>query len=64
MQIFNFSKGYTLSKSIESNYMTNNPNRRCPNIDLARKKLLYNPSINVHEGVERFLKFLSFGDKF
>ncbi len=64
IQIFNFSRGFSLSKPLESNYMTNNPNRRCPNISLARKELFYNPSIKVDEGVERFLKFLSFGDMF
>lgn len=63
-EIFNFSKGYILTKSLDSNYMTNNPNRRCPNIDLAKEKLSYYPSISVENGVERFLKFLSHGDEF
>ena len=38
--------------------MTDNPNRRCPDISKARKKLKYNPKVNVQEGVERYLKFL------
>ena len=63
-KIFDFSKGYELTKPLELNYLTNNPNRRCPNIDLAKDKLSYNPTISVEEGVERFLKFLSYGDEF
>ena len=38
--------------------MTDNPNRRCPKIDKAKKHLDYNPTIHVDEGVGRYLKFL------
>ena len=39
--------------------MTNNPNRRCPNINLARKILDYEPIVSVEDGVELFLKYLA-----
>jgi UDP-glucuronate decarboxylase len=42
----------------EKDYLTHNPERRCPDITRARTKLNYQPSICVEEGVERFLKFL------
>ncbi len=42
----------------EKDYLTHNPERRCPDIARARTKLNYQPSIQVEEGVERFLKFL------
>jgi UDP-glucuronate decarboxylase len=42
----------------EKDYLTHNPERRCPDITRARTKLNYQPSIYVEEGVERFLKFL------
>jgi UDP-glucuronate decarboxylase len=42
----------------ESNYLTHNPMRRCPDIFKAKSLLSYNPSIGVEEGVERFLEFL------
>lgn len=45
----------------EADYMTDNPNRRCPIIGHAREKLGYSPSISVNEGVERFLRFLKEG---
>ena len=38
--------------------MTDNPNRRCPNIEKAKRLLDYNPSIYVDEGIGRYLKFL------
>lgn len=60
-EIYSYTKDFKLSKPPEANYMTNNPNRRCPNIELAKKELSYNPSILVEEGVERFLKFLALG---
>ena len=40
------------------NYMIDNPNRRCPSIDKARKILGFNPTIDVKIGVERYLRFL------
>jgi UDP-glucuronate decarboxylase len=42
----------------EKDYLTHNPERRCPDITRARTKLNYQPSIDVEAGVERFLKFL------
>ena len=42
----------------EKDYLTHNPERRCPDITRARTKLNYQPSVYVEEGVERFLKFL------
>ena len=44
--------------SEDGDYLTNNPQRRCPVIDKARRKLDYQPSIYVEDGVRRFLKFL------
>jgi UDP-glucuronate decarboxylase len=42
----------------DKDYLTHNPERRCPDIAKARSLLNYQPSIFVQEGVERFLKFL------
>jgi len=42
----------------DKEYMTDNPNRRCPNIDKAKRELDYNPSIYVDEGIGRYLQFL------
>jgi UDP-glucuronate decarboxylase len=49
--------------SEDRHYLTNNPQRRCPNITKARNILAYNPSIVVEEGVARFLRFIHENDR-
>jgi len=44
-------------KAADAEYLTNNPARRCPSIEKARRVLGYEPRVPVAEGVERFLKF-------
>jgi nucleoside-diphosphate-sugar epimerase len=39
----------------ESDYLVDNPNRRCPSIEKARSQLGYNPTILVDEGLRRSL---------
>lgn len=46
------------TKSDEIDYMTDNPNRRCPVIKKARTELGYSPRIEIEEGVRRYLQFL------
>lgn len=48
--------GYAVSE--EADYLTNNPQRRCPNLEKARSLLGYAPEIQVQEGVRRFLQYL------
>lgn len=57
-KIFNYQGKVVFNQSNDKEYMTDNPNRRCPNISKAKKTLNYNPSILVDEGVERYLEFL------
>ncbi len=51
------------AKSDDSDYLTHNPNRRCPIIKKAREHLGYSPSILVEDGVGRFLEFLLHEEK-
>ena len=52
-------KGKTEFKTHQDeHYMTDNPNRRCPDISKARRILGFDPSIYVDEGVARYLQFL------
>ena len=44
--------------SDDKDYLTNNPQRRCPVLDKARRLLSYEPKIFVDEGVRRFLQFI------
>ena len=55
---FNYTKKIIYSSSQDKDYLTHNPNRRCPDISKARQKLHFNPKILISEGVERFLFFL------
>lgn len=57
-KIFDADIDVKYETSEDAEYLTNNPQRRCPKIDKARDILGYNPTIYVEEGVERFLKFI------
>jgi UDP-glucuronate decarboxylase len=41
--------------SSDEHYLLDNPNRRCPVIEKARRELGYNPSIGINEGLRRAL---------
>lgn len=58
-QLFDYTGKVIYEKSSEINYLTDNPNRRCPIIKKAREKLHYNPEVYVEVGIERFLKYLA-----
>ena len=58
--IFGKKLNAIFTKPPDDNYMVHNPNRRCPNIDKARKFLDYNPSIYIEKGVYKFLEFLKY----
>jgi len=57
-KLFNYTGEVKYQKSDEKNYLTDNPNRRCPVITKAKNLLSYNPTIHVEEGVERFLRYI------
>ena len=57
-KLFNYAGEVKYQTSDEKNYLTDNPNRRCPVITKAQTLLNYKPEISVEEGVERFLKYL------
>jgi UDP-glucuronate decarboxylase len=56
--ILGYKGAAIFSKPDDKEYMTDNPNRRCPDISKARKILHFNPEIYVDEGIGRFLNFL------
>lgn len=57
-KVFDYKGDVDYAVSEDKEYLTNNPQRRCPNIDKAKSLLGYKPSIYVEEGVERFLQFI------
>lgn len=62
-EIFGYSGKVTYGKSKDQEYLTDNPNRRCPDIRKAREKLNYDPKIGVEEGVRRHLQFLRHAER-
>ena len=62
-EIFGYTGQVKYTMSEDKEYLTNNPQRRCPNIDKARCILDYNPTIYVEEGVSRFLQYLKESDE-
>jgi UDP-glucuronate decarboxylase len=57
-EIFGYRGRVEYQKSSDADYLTDNPNRRCPVIKKARDKLGYKPQIEVGDGVRRYLKHL------
>ncbi len=57
-KVYDYKGKVEFNISQDQHYMTDNPNRRCPVIDKAKKILDYNPTIYVEEGVGRYLQFL------
>jgi len=54
-ELFGYSGQLVRHKNPESDYLVDNPNRRCPVIEKARSHLGYDPSILVDEGLRRSL---------
>ena len=59
-EIFGYSGKVQFETSADSDYMTDNPSRRCPILWKARNKLGYEPKVSVEEGVRRYLRFLKY----
>ncbi len=58
-ELFNYDGDILFKTHEDKEYLTDNPNRRCPDISKARKFLGYEPRIHVEEGIKRYLIYLS-----
>jgi dTDP-glucose 4,6-dehydratase/UDP-glucuronate decarboxylase len=45
----------TTAESEDKDYLTDNPQRRLPNLERAREELGYHPKVNVDEGLKRII---------
>lgn len=43
--------------SVDPNYLSDNPQRRCPSINKARRQLNYQPKVALSEGLERMWQY-------
>lgn len=50
---FSIEVGVKYKRSKDKDYLTDVPNRRCPNISKAKKYLNYNPNFSLNEGLRR-----------
>ena len=53
--LFNYGGSVVHHVSEDEDYLLDNPNRRCPTIEKARRELGYNPRITLDEGLRRSL---------
>lgn len=53
--LFNYKGKVVYKVSTDKDYLTHNPNRRCPVITKARKELGYAPGVSLDEGLKRTL---------
>ncbi|MBK7622310.1 MAG: NAD-dependent epimerase/dehydratase family protein [Kineosporiaceae bacterium] len=54
-ELYSWDGTVVLGTSDDAEYLTDNPNRRCPVITKARTELDYNPTVTVDEGLRRSL---------
>ena len=57
-QLVSYTGNVELRMSSDSEYLKDNPNRRCPDLTKARELLNYSPQIGLELGIEKYLKFL------
>ena len=53
IKISNKNLDVVYKKSVDKDYLSDNPMRRCPNIDKAKNLLNYNPKISLEDGLKR-----------
>jgi len=58
MKLFNFNTIIKFKKHKDGNYLKDNPQRRCPNIEKASKLIKFKPRITLSEGISNYLLYL------
>ena len=57
-RLLDYKGTISFQPSQEKEFLTHNPERRCPDINKARTVLGFAPTISPDEGISRFLEFL------
>ncbi|MGH9896755.1 MAG: NAD-dependent epimerase/dehydratase family protein, partial [bacterium] len=55
--LFGYEGRVQLTPNPEADYLTDNPNRRCPDLTKAKSELGYSPAISLEEGISRTLQW-------
>lgn len=58
-ELLGYSGKVVFRSNADPDYLTHNPNRRCPVIRKAREELGYSPAVGVEDGVRRWVRFLA-----
>jgi UDP-glucuronate decarboxylase len=61
--LFGYSGNIGFKTHSDKDYLIDNPNRRCPNINKAKRLLGYNPQMDVEDGIKRYLQYLGECDR-
>ena len=56
-ELFGYTGAVVHRPSAEADYLTDNPQRRCPDITKARTELGYNPRVGLDDGLRRSLQW-------
>jgi UDP-glucuronate decarboxylase len=54
-EVLGYNGKVVVAESAEDDYLTDNPNRRCPDISKAREELDFQPSVSLADGIRRSL---------
>jgi UDP-glucuronate decarboxylase len=57
-KINNFKPKILFKKNKDKEYLINNPSRRCPDINKAKKLINFKPRIDLNNGIQKYLKFI------
>tara|TARA_B100001093_G_C26820501_1_gene1011684 strand:+ start:1194 stop:2249 length:1056 start_codon:yes stop_codon:yes gene_type:complete len=57
VDLLNLPNKVIFKKNTDSHYLTDNPQRRCPDLEKSKKLLDYNPMISLDEGLIRMFEY-------
>ncbi|RSK28616.1 NAD-dependent epimerase/dehydratase family protein [Bacillus sp. HMF5848] len=62
-EVYGYNGKIVFHKHPDKDYLTDNPNRRCPDLTKAKKLLNFKQQIAIEEGIQRYLEYLLQSDR-
>jgi dTDP-glucose 4,6-dehydratase len=56
-ELSGYPKGIRFADNTDPNYLTDSPQRRCPDLTKIRESLGWSPKVSLREGIERTIRF-------
>ena len=63
-KILNYRPKIIFKLNADADYLTDNPERRCPELSKTKKLLKYSCKVNTKKGIENYLRFLNYENKY